>query len=190
MPTLHTQSLRIGRYVKGVVLGLLWKARGVRLRDRVAIEGATPDVYAAGRIALGSRILFRSRHGRSRLTAQPGARLSVGDRCFVNSGVVIDASLSIEIGAHCLLGDGCQIRDSNYHEIDEGAGVKRAPVVIGRNVWIGINAILMPGVSIGDHSVVGANAVVTQSVPPRSLVAGNPARVIREITASDAFVRT
>jgi acetyltransferase-like isoleucine patch superfamily enzyme len=61
--------------------------------------------------------------------------------------------------------------------------------VLGDNVWIGRAAIVLPGVTIGDHSMVAAGSVVTKDVPPRVVVAGNPAKVVREITASDEWRR-
>lgn len=186
---LHIGTIRAKRFAKGLLIGQYWKIRGVSLADRIIVEGTTPRLYAAGAITLGSRLMFRCRHVKSQISSQPKSTLKIGDRVFINGGCIIDASLSIEVGDHCKLGDGCQIRDSNYHEIDEGAGVKQAPIKIGRNVWLGTNAMIMPGVEIGDHSVVGANSVVTKSVPPRTLVSGNPAKVIRELDASETYIR-
>ena len=63
-------------------------------------------------------------------------------------------------------------------------------VTIGNNVWIGRNAVVTPGVSIGDGSVIGANSVVTRDIPPNSLAAGAPARVIRKLEIPDGWTRT
>ena len=88
-----------------------------------------------------------------------------------------------------MIGDNVQIRDSNYHEVDEGAGVYSAPIHIGKNVWIGNDSKILPGVDIGDHSVIGAGSVVTKSVPSCVVAAGNPARIIRNITVSESYFR-
>jgi acetyltransferase-like isoleucine patch superfamily enzyme len=64
-----------------------------------------------------------------------------------------------------------------------------APIRIGNNVWIGRNALIFPGVDIGDHSVIGAGSIVTRSIPDRSVAVGNPARPIKRLSASDGFVR-
>jgi len=63
--------------------------------------------------------------------------------------------------------------------------VRTAPVTIGRNVWIGRGAVLLPGVTIGDHAVVAAGAIVTKDVPAAAVVAGNPARVVRDLGVID-----
>jgi len=68
-------------------------------------------------------------------------------------------------------------------------GAPAKPIRIGRNVWIGFDCVVLPGVTIGDGSIVGARSVVTQDVPPFTVVAGNPARVIRKIE-NDEIVQT
>ena len=67
--------------------------------------------------------------------------------------------------------------------------IKTEPVLIGRNVWIGCNVVILPGAVIGDHSVIAAGSVVHGTIPPRVLAAGNPARVLREIGALDGWRR-
>jgi acetyltransferase-like isoleucine patch superfamily enzyme len=181
---------RVQRYVKGTTLALLWKARGIKIADRISVQGRPPHIAGKGSIELGSLVSFRGFGSRSWFHVLGRAKLTIGSRSFINSGVMIDVRLTVSIGRNCLIGDCVIIQDSNYHEIDEGAGVKTQAVVIGDNVWIGRNAIILPGVEIGDHSVVGAGSVVTRSVPARSLVAGNPARIIRQIRASPDYVRT
>lgn len=180
---------RIRRFIKGRIYTFLWRARGIEIPDRVSVLGVPPHIAGKGVVELGSLVSFRGFGSRSWFHVLRNARLSIGARSFINSGVMIDVSTAVSIGKNCLVGDCVVIQDSNYHEIDEGSGVKTRAVVIGDNVWIGRNSIILPGVEIGDHSVVGAGSVVTRSVPPRSLVAGNPARIIREITASPEYVR-
>lgn len=92
----------------------------------------------------------------------------------------------VTIGSHVNLAQGITVTALNHNfaekdlRIDE-QGVSTAPVTIGDDIWIGANAVILPGVTIGNHSVVAAGAVVTKDVPPHSLVAGVPAKIIKEI---------
>lgn len=118
-------------------------------------------------------------------TASYGAELVIGDYVGV-SGCSICACQSVRIGNHVLVGTGVIITDSDLHPVDpvarlNGGAAKTAPVVIGRNVFIGARAIILKGVTIGDNSTIGAGAVVTHSVPANSVVAGNPATVVKTL---------
>lgn len=179
--------IRYSKALRGLVQTAIWRSRGIRVADRVLIEGAVPYVSAPGLLVLGLRLSFRNLYGRTRLFVRHGARLSIGDHCFINNGCIIESA--VQVGDHCLIGDGVQIRDSNYHQIGEGGTVKRAPIRIGRNVWLANGCMILPGVEIGDHSVVGAGAVVTRSVPARSIVAGNPAAIVGNVEASGDWIR-
>ena len=92
----------------------------------------------------------------------------------------------VMIGSHVNLAQGITVTALNHNfedtekRIDE-QGVSTNPVTIGDDIWIGANAVILPGVSIGRHSVIAAGAVVTKDVPPHSLVAGVPAKIIRQI---------
>lgn len=164
------------------------KARGVDC-GVVTCEGRLPALVTGGDIRLGHRLAFRNRSARSEIGAAPGATLRIGARGFVNQGAVIVAAVGIHIGDDVRVGDHAAIYDSDYHALEEGAPVRRAPVRVGSNVWIARGAVVLPGVEIGDHAVVAAGAVVTGSVPDRALVAGNPARVVRSLLASDGWRR-
>ena len=92
----------------------------------------------------------------------------------------------VTIGSHVNLAQGITVTALNHNfedtnrRIDE-QGVSTTPVIIGDDVWIGANAVILPGVHIGNHCVVAAGAVVTKDVPPHSLVAGVPAKIIKQI---------
>ena len=92
----------------------------------------------------------------------------------------------VTIGSHVNLAQGITVTALNHNfedpnkRIDE-QGISTTPVTIEDDVWIGANAVVLPGVTIGNHSVVAAGAVVTKDVPPHSLVAGVPAKVIKQI---------
>lgn len=109
-----------------------------------------------------------------------GARLEMGSgNC--NSGLQIVCSEEITIGNNTHFGRDVWIRDNNGgHYIIQPGYTNSAPVHIGDNVWIGSNVVIMKGVTIGEGAVVAANSVVTSNVPPRSMVSGNPAKVVQK----------
>lgn len=112
---------------------------------------------------------------------ESGAKLKVGD-AFLNRDTKVYCSKEITIGKHVAISEGVIIRDSDVHEIFKD-GIKQEntkPIHIQDNVWIGMGVIILKGVTIGEGSVIGAASVVTRSVPPKCLVAGNPAKIIRE----------
>lgn len=79
--------------------------------------------------------------------------------------------------------------DTAFHSVSPMASVKAAPIKIGKNVWIGTRAIILPGVTIGDHAVVGAGALVSRDVPPCTVVGGVPARPISTFECPDDWHR-
>ena len=123
-------------------------------------------------------------HVRAPLRVDYGTQIHIGPGTFVNYGLVALDVVQIRIGANCQLANDIQLL-TPIHPLDpqprrEGweAG---EPITIGDNVWIGGGAIVLPGVTICEDAVVGAGSVVTKDVPARTVVAGNPARVIREL---------
>lgn len=135
-----------------------------------------------GEIAIGARVQLQSRFIPSVLVSLPGGRLEIGERTFINYGADIAASTLVRIGRECLIGTHCIILDNDFHELHDRLQLPPGnPVVIGDGVWIGNRVIVLPGVHIGDSAVVGAGSVVTKDVPTGTVVAGNPARVIREL---------
>lgn len=92
----------------------------------------------------------------------------------------------VTIGSHVNLAQGITVTALNHNFSDENKrideqGISTTPVTIGDDIWIGADAVILPGVNIGNHSVVAAGAVVTKDVPPHSLVAGVPAKIIKQI---------
>lgn len=112
-----------------------------------------------------------------------GKNISLGDRIFINSGCKFQDQGGVVIGDDCLIGHNVVIATLNHDLMpSRRADMHPAPVVIGRNVWIGANATILPGVTIGDDAVVGAASVVTKDVPVGAIVVGSPARVVRSVT--------
>jgi maltose O-acetyltransferase len=113
-----------------------------------------------------------------------GENIYIGNDVFFNLNCMIIDNNRVEIGDHVMIGPGVQIYTA-AHPLDAESRVQgwemTKPVTIGDSVWIGGSAILLPGVTIGERSVIGAGAVVTKDIPPDVVVAGNPARIIREI---------
>jgi len=98
----------------------------------------------------------------------------------VSAGCYLQAYNGIEIGDDTIFAPGVKIVSTNHDEVTFGA-VSESPIVIGSHCWLGANAVILPGVTIGDGSIVGAGAVVTKPVPPGVIVAGVPARVVRSV---------
>jgi acetyltransferase-like isoleucine patch superfamily enzyme len=154
---------RIGAYTR-----LVGKAHVVVRRDALVV--------------MGEHVLVMSTFARSVFVAFPGARLEIGDRTFLNYGLDVAATKLVRIGADCLIGTHVTIMDNQFHGILARHEMPSGqPVVIGDGVWIGNRAIIMPGVTIGARAVVGAGSVVTRDVAAGAVVAGNPARMLRQL---------
>lgn len=137
--------------------------------------------FPGARISFGERCIL-DRH----LTIECGGELVVGARTIFGHHCTVGAKQSVRIGPDCLIAEMVSIRDSDhvFSEPDRPyreQGHVSAPVTVGRNVWLGSKVVVARGVHIGDNAVVGAGAVVTKDVPPNSLAAGIPARVVRRL---------
>ncbi|MBC8035153.1 MAG: acyltransferase [Chitinophagaceae bacterium] len=108
------------------------------------------------------------------------ARITIGESCGF-SGTVIGAFRSITIGNNVRCGANTLITDSDWHADDLRSG-EPASVEIEDNVWLGVNSVVLKGVTIGANTIIGANSVVTRSIPSNVVAAGNPCRIIRELT--------
>lgn len=137
-------------------------------------------IHGGGCFVVGKRVVIRATPRLPvELYCAKGATLTLADDCFLNQGVHIVCCQEIQIGEQCLIADQALIMDGDFHGVGNAPAVS-APVRIERGAWIGARAIILKGVTIGEGAVVGAGAVVTRTVPPKSLVAGNPAQVIRQ----------
>jgi acetyltransferase-like isoleucine patch superfamily enzyme len=148
-----------------------------------------PILRTDGPIVLGTNCRLRGGPVRTRLITRAGGRIELGERVGINFGAEICAEHLVKIGNDVAIGPMTTIYDTSFHPVGEGEEVTFGPVEIGSNVWIGRQVLILPGVKIGDHSVIASGAVVTRDVPPRVLLAGNPGRVVREIDASDGWRR-
>ena len=113
----------------------------------------------------------------------PNAKLVLkGGWSFLNTNSTLNCFNYIEIGKGCSISDNVSIQDSDNHIIDGDESRLSAPIIIKDHVWIGKNVTILKGVTISEGAVIGAGSVVTKDVPPNCVVAGNPAKVIKEIT--------
>ena len=158
----------LGKLQRGV--GLVRAAFLLRRCDvgyRVNVAGPM-KVDNRGAIRVGDRVHFWAGRIPTELICHPGAEISIGSDTLFNYGSSIEAHASVRIGKRCMFGSLVRIEDQ--------AGGRRAPISIGDDVWVAHGAVIEPGVTIGDGSVVAANSVVTSDVPPDSLAIGNPAK--------------
>ncbi len=148
---------------------------------RAVIIGRHVSCYAGCSFALGEE-----------------GRCTIGDFSLLN-GALIMAEERIDIGSHCLISWNVGLADSDFHPLEPAQRLidaqalapffenrparprlKTAPIKIGDNVWIGMNAVILKGVTVGENSVVAAGSVVTKSVEPNTVVAGNPAVAVKK----------
>ena len=112
-------------------------------------------------------------------TKEARARLTIGDNSYIGDRTEIHAGKSVKIGSNVNISWNCNILDRDYHKFESDTE-RIEETVIENNVWICSGVTILKGVTIGEGAVVAAGSVVTHDVPPRTLVGGNPAKVIRE----------
>ncbi len=164
--------------------GTLNLGRKTRLESPLTLNGRG-CVTIGERTALGYSLAPRIGNGANLLQArEKGSRIDIGPNCAFSNNVTIVAIMQVTVGEDCLVGDQVMIVDSDFHGIAphlRRTPGESAPVHIGRNVWLGSRAMVLKGVTIGDHAVVAAGSLVTKDVPAGTLVAGVPAKVIRRV---------
>lgn len=183
--------------------GLSCRLQGCKLGSGFRTTGNIRiKARAAGSIVIGHhvRLLAHWRSNRVGLSGPvmlhtwEGGKIEIGDHTGASS-VVISSRSGVRIGKHCNIGGNVRIFDHDFHALD--AEIRRGPrgcddcatkpIIIGDDVFIGTQSIILKGVTIGDRAVIGAGSVVTKDVPADAIVAGNPAVVIR--TANHANLR-
>ncbi|MXR41864.1 acetyltransferase [Halobaculum sp. WSA2] len=173
-----------GRYV-------LWRLAGARFlwKHKKTITGSREGLKIRGDVRLldsgAEQVVFGNRVELVGNLGQPtffkvAGRLTVHDDVFINRGCEIYAATEVVLKEDATLAPGVVIRDSDVHAVGDGA-VEKRPVTVGESAWLGTRSIILKGVTIGDNAVVGAGSIVTDDVPPNTVVAGNPAKVVKEL---------
>jgi acetyltransferase-like isoleucine patch superfamily enzyme len=151
---------------------------------RWPLEGNALEALREGRLELGEGVLTEPGVW---ITAPGDAHIRIGEGTFLNRNVMIAAQALVEIGAHCMLANGCFVSDANHRFDDPGKPItwqgfnSKGPTRIGDNCWLGAGVVVTSGVTIGERCVIGANSVVTSDIESFSIAAGAPARVLRKV---------
>jgi acetyltransferase-like isoleucine patch superfamily enzyme len=162
-----------------------WKLRGLQGVGTFPTVGGTPRIHTTD-CEVGDRFKIWSSYRRTLLAGW--GRIRIGDDVFINSGSVIFALREVVIEDAVAISNEVYICDSDSHGL-EGRDPVDAPVRIGRGSWIGARAMILPGITVGSRVMVAAGSVVTRDIPDDSLVAGNPARVLKKLEYPDGCLR-
>lgn len=174
-------------FLKGAVLGA---------HCRMTARAWCVNPGARENIRIGNGVVCRGLVRSERF--HPG-KIIIGDDVYLGDDTIISAADLVEIGSATMLAHGVQIFDNDSHPLDpflrerdmliatmrvkgQRPEIAFAPVVVGPRSWVGLNSIILRGVTIGEGAVVAAGSVVTKDVPPYTLVAGNPANVVKNIS--------
>lgn len=179
--------------------GMIIKLRLHGITHGRRIRGNRVVVRNFGKIIIGNAVSLNSfpdgnPHRTILMAHCREAVISIGDNCNLN-GTAIHCRKEVTIGNFCMFGPGVHLIDNDSHRITADIGERRqpprsAPIIIRDNVWIGMNSLILKGVEVGENAVVAAHSVVVRSVPENSLVAGNPARVVKRLTSDVCEYKT
>lgn len=164
----------------------------IQLPSRHKIDLSRSRIFPENKIIFGEGNIFEGQI----MADLPDAKVTFGENSYFGASTIVTA-VGVNIGSNVLVSWGCYICDHDSHSIKpelrkndprdwfdgkkDWTHVTKRPVVIGDNVWIGFNSIILKGVTIGEGAVVAAGSVVTKDVPPRTVVAGNPAKVVKQV---------
>jgi acetyltransferase-like isoleucine patch superfamily enzyme len=181
--------LRIIRYLKLKIESLLskirivscyyfFKSKSVVIGNNLRIRGGNGKHSFGDNLVLYDNVIFECH--------SEGATIKTGKNCVFSFGVILSCSINIEMGSDVWVGEYTSIRDSSHqfsieHPLSQ-TNDKKMPIKIGSNVWIGKNALILPGVVIGDNVIIAAGSVVKGECISNSLYAGNPAVFIKQLS--------
>ena len=171
----------------------LLRTEGVKVHSTARLNARAVFLKPQSRLSVGEGCMIEG----SLAFERDGAVISIGEHTFVGNNTILASATSITVGSDVLISSGCRILDHNSHAVawqhrkddvrewyagrKDWMHVPTAAIRIEDKAWIGLNVILLKGVTVGEGAVIGAGAVVTKSVPPYCVAAGNPARVLREL---------
>lgn len=187
-------SLKVAIYFWSAYTRFTFMLNNVKSGSIKALGRARINVSLGGKATIGNNFYIRTGQAYtevgslgSRILIGPQGVLKIGNNVGMSNATIV-ADMSVSIGNHVMIGGGTQIFDTNFHSTDPAIrtsghesreDVRKLPVAIGNNVFIGANSIICKGVSIGDNSIIAAGSVVVKPVPPGEVWGGNPARRIQ-----------
>ena len=161
-----------------------------KVQCRNSIFGSKYYISNNGKIIFGKNVLLNSYpngscHRTSLSTYLSYSIIQIGDNCKLN-GTVLHCNEKITIGSNCMFGPGTIIVDNDSHRIVKNylERIKSPiskPIIISDNVWVGMNCIILKGVTIGDNSIIAAGSIVTKDIPDNCVYGGNPAKLIKKL---------
>ncbi len=178
--------LRIGKGLFSRWRNLYYKALGVNIPGyawlgRIEIARNFSDIRLEAGCSLDDGVVLLSSDSHEKSFSLP--KIHIKESTYINRNTFIDACLSITIGRQCAIGPNCYITDHDHGTQSELPPLEQAliakPTDICNRVWIGANATILKGVTIGEGAVVGAGSVVTKSIPAGAIAVGVPAKIIR-----------
>lgn len=165
------------------------RLRGIKLGFGISFYGRPKFKKAKSAIiTIGKLCSFRSKSTSNLIginrpciisALSSDARLIIGNNCGF-SGTVIGCFKEIRIGNNIKCGANTLITDSDWHSEDSRSSEPK-PIIIEDNVWLGVNVTVLKGVTIGENSIIGAGSIVTKTIPPNVIAAGNPCKIIKLI---------
>lgn len=187
--------------ISSSIILLCLVAKGLKLGKGIRMVG-WPSVHRKQRsiISIGNGCVLRSRSRNNAIgvnhriilrSQHPDAELIIGNHVGISGGAICSRKRII-IGDYCLIGSNVIIADNDFHPIapegrryrhlrNDSNDIPAKDIIIGPNVWIGADAYILKGVTIGENSVIGAMSVVSKSIPANCVAAGNPARFVKEL---------
>lgn len=183
---------------KNALKNLLNKKKVTSVGANTMLHGTLDIRHPQGKVMIGDGCLIQG----TLVSETENSLIRINNNVFIGGGTVIDCVENITIDDDVLVSYGCIISDSDNHSVRysirkrdltdwrNGGGhdwntTNTQPIHISKGVWIGTNAIILKGVTLGEGAVVGAGSVVTKDVPPYTIVGGNPARIIRELSPDE-----
>lgn len=200
VPVLHCllyyeRALRCGlwsRAKEALYYVPLFRSRCAQCGVGLRLENGLPEISGNLELMVGNHVTINGVTTFCTNNVSERPILRIGDHAYIGHQVTISVASEVTIGRYCLIADRVLIADNDGHPLDpaaRAAGLPAdpeavAPIVLGDHVWVGSRAVILKGVVVGAGAVIGAGAVVTRNVPPMAVVAGNPARVVRQIEGS------
>ncbi|MFQ3576487.1 MAG: acyltransferase [Cytophagales bacterium] len=158
-----------------------WYLRKLNKVGKWVMTNGKPLIVNRGYLELGDEVRIWSNINRTKIFVEKGARLTIGRNTRIN-GAHISVSTDMKIGNNVRIAPYVIIIDDDYHDVKDHfnhEGGKKSPITIEDDVWIAMDAKILKGVMIGKGSVIATSSVVTKDVPPYTVVAGIPAKIIK-----------